>query len=85
MHHWPSGALRREYAAIDRPVLLLYGQQDWSRPDERAANAAVIPAAELQTVPNAGHFLSLDAPQDMLAQVTTFVDRLPAERIAHDA
>ena len=86
VHHWPTWeALRREYAAIDRPVLLLYGQQDWSHPDERAANAAVIPAAELQTVPNAGHFLSLDAPQDMLAQVTAFVDRLPAERMAHDA
>jgi pimeloyl-ACP methyl ester carboxylesterase len=86
VHHWPTWeALRGEYAAIDRPVLLLYGEQDWSRPDERAANAALIPGAEFRTVPNAGHFLSLDAPQDMLEQVTGFVDRLSPWRTVERA
>jgi pimeloyl-ACP methyl ester carboxylesterase len=30
---------RERYGRIDRPVLLLYGNHDWSRPDERAETA----------------------------------------------
>jgi pimeloyl-ACP methyl ester carboxylesterase len=51
-----------EYGSIDRPVLLLYGDADWSRPEEREANARAIPGAEYVVVEHAGHFLSLDAP-----------------------
>jgi pimeloyl-ACP methyl ester carboxylesterase len=54
---------RREYGTIDRPVLLLYGDHDWSQPDEREADARNIPGAQLRTVQNGGHFLSLDQPE----------------------
>jgi pimeloyl-ACP methyl ester carboxylesterase len=50
-------------------VLLLYGDGDWSREDERAADARAIPTAERRTIPNAGHFLALDAPDEVLAEV----------------
>lgn len=60
---------RREYGAIDRPVLLLYGDHDWSRPTERAADARDIPGAQLRTVAGAGHFLSLDAPSEWVRAV----------------
>jgi pimeloyl-ACP methyl ester carboxylesterase len=60
---------RREYGAIDRPVLLLYGDHDWSRPDEREADARDIPGAQLRTVEGAGHFLSLDAPSEWVRAV----------------
>jgi pimeloyl-ACP methyl ester carboxylesterase len=59
---------RREYRAIDRPVLLLYGDHDWSRPAEREADARDIPGAQIRTV-EGGHFLSLDQPEAWVSAV----------------
>jgi pimeloyl-ACP methyl ester carboxylesterase len=74
VRHWPSWeAARSEYGTIDRPVLLLYGEHDWSRPEEREANRRAIPGAQLRIVPDAGHFLALDAPDDVVRNVTEFV------------
>jgi pimeloyl-ACP methyl ester carboxylesterase len=76
VHHWPTWeAVRARYRDIDCPVLLLYGDHDWSRPDERAETARLIPGAEVRTVKNAGHFLSFDAPAETLEQVVEFVER----------
>jgi pimeloyl-ACP methyl ester carboxylesterase len=76
VHHWPTWeAVRERYGDIACPVLLLYGDHDWSRPEERAETARRIPGAEIRTVKNAGHFLSFDAPQDMIEQVVEFVER----------
>jgi pimeloyl-ACP methyl ester carboxylesterase len=60
---------RREYSAIDRSVMLLYGERDWSRPAEREADARDIPLNQLRTVKDAGHFLSLDQPGEWLRAV----------------
>jgi pimeloyl-ACP methyl ester carboxylesterase len=79
VHHWPTWEAERErYGDIRCPVLLLYGDHDWSRPAERAEAARLIPGAVSQTVESAGHFLSFDAPQDVIPRVVEFVDRLPA-------
>jgi pimeloyl-ACP methyl ester carboxylesterase len=76
VHHWPTWeAVRERYGDIDRPVLLLYGDHDWSRPDERAETARLIPGAEVRTVKGAGHFLSFDAPAETIEQVFEFVER----------
>jgi pimeloyl-ACP methyl ester carboxylesterase len=76
VHHWPTWeAVRERYGDIACPVLLLYGDHDWSRPEERAETARRIPGAEIRTVKNAGHFLSFDAPQDMIEQVVEFAER----------
>jgi pimeloyl-ACP methyl ester carboxylesterase len=73
VHNWASWeAGHVEYGNIDRPTLLLYGDHDWSRDDERAANARSIPGAELRIIPNAGHFLSLDAPDEVVAAIVGF-------------
>ena len=67
VHHWPEWErARAEYGNIDRPVLLLYGDSDWSRPEEREATARAIPGAQMRTIKDAGHFLSLEAPADLL-------------------
>jgi pimeloyl-ACP methyl ester carboxylesterase len=79
VHHWATWEAERErYGDIRRPVLLLYGDRDWSRPDERAETARRIPGAVSHTIPAAGHFLSFDAPDEVMARVVEFVDRLPA-------
>ena len=79
VHHWPSWEEERErYGDIRVRVLLLYGDHDWSRPDERAETARRIPGGSSHTVESAGHFLSFDAPEDVIPRVVEFVDRLPA-------
>jgi pimeloyl-ACP methyl ester carboxylesterase len=74
VRHWPSWeAARTAYRSIDRPVLLLYGDHDWSRPGEREANRQDIPKSELKVVSNAGHFLALDAPNEFVQRILEFV------------
>jgi pimeloyl-ACP methyl ester carboxylesterase len=56
---------RAQYRAINLPVTLVYGEEDWSRPAERDANARVIPGARLATLEATGHFASLERPQEI--------------------
>jgi pimeloyl-ACP methyl ester carboxylesterase len=53
---------RAQYPHIRVPVHLVYGNQDWSRTVDRNANARAIPTARLTTIPDAGHFSSLEKP-----------------------
>lgn len=79
---------RAEYPSIRVPVLLVYGDHDWSRPEERESNRRAIPGARLRVVEGAGHFLSLDDQRALAREVLEFVygDRslLPAEPKASD-
>jgi pimeloyl-ACP methyl ester carboxylesterase len=64
--HWRSWIdARARYGAIDLPVTLIYGNDDWSRPAERDANARAIPAVRTATLTNSGHFSSLERPRDI--------------------
>jgi pimeloyl-ACP methyl ester carboxylesterase len=63
VRHWPSWEdARAEYGAIALPVLLLYGDHDWSRDVEREADRRAIPGSRMRVVKDAGHFLTIDAP-----------------------
>jgi pimeloyl-ACP methyl ester carboxylesterase len=64
--NWRSWiAARQRYAAIELPVTLAYGQDDWSRPAEREANARAIPGARTATIADSRHFSCLDKPQEI--------------------
>jgi len=79
VHNWPGWEqARKEYGNIQVPVLLLYGDSDWSRPDERDADARDIPGAQFRVVRDAGHFLSLDQPREILAAAEAWVFPAPA-------
>jgi pimeloyl-ACP methyl ester carboxylesterase len=81
IHHWPSWErARQEYGSIDRPVLLIYGDRDWSREHEREAERRGLPGATTRVVPNAGHFLALDAPGELLKEVGEFTGGLVRAR-----
>src|SRR6516225_1806358 len=56
---------RAQYGAITLPVTLVYGDEDWSRPAERDANAREIPGAHLVTLKATGHFASLETPKEI--------------------
>ncbi|MCZ6665896.1 MAG: alpha/beta hydrolase [Gammaproteobacteria bacterium] len=60
------------YANIEVPVLLLWGDRDWSTPEERQHDRSLIPTAESATVTNGGHFLPLDAPTELIAHIRDF-------------
>ncbi|WP_020639108.1 alpha/beta fold hydrolase [Amycolatopsis balhimycina] len=59
-------AARSRYPEVKAPIHLVYGEQDWSRPSDRAANKDLLPDAEFTQVPGAGHFIALERP-DVLA------------------
>jgi pimeloyl-ACP methyl ester carboxylesterase len=74
VRHWPAwAAFRPEYRSIDHPVLLLYGDHDWSWPEEREAERRDVPGSELRIIGGAGHFLALDAPDEFIRHVTATV------------
>jgi pimeloyl-ACP methyl ester carboxylesterase len=76
VHHWAGWErARSEYQSIDVPVLLLYGDHDWSRVPEREADRQAVPGATLRTVQDAGHFLALDAPAELVRAVLSFTQR----------
>jgi pimeloyl-ACP methyl ester carboxylesterase len=61
-------AARAGYEAIAVPVTLVYSDNDWSRPDERDANARAIPGVRVVTLERCGHFASLEQP-DAIARL----------------
>jgi len=71
--HWPDWEkARAEYNKIDVPALLVYGDHDWSHPEEREANHRAIPGAQITIVKDAGHFLCLDAPEELTQIILNF-------------
>jgi pimeloyl-ACP methyl ester carboxylesterase len=63
-------AARSRYTEVSAPVHLVYGDKDWSRPSDRAANRQLLPTADFTHVPNAGHFIALERP-DVPANLLT--------------
>ena len=63
-HKWEEA--RREYGQIKAPILLIYGEKDWSRENERKRNIDDIPGATFEIVNKGGHFLVLDQPDEVI-------------------
>jgi pimeloyl-ACP methyl ester carboxylesterase len=55
-------AARELYGRVTAPVTLAYGDHDWSRVPERAANLALLPGAESIALDDTGHFAALEQP-----------------------
>jgi pimeloyl-ACP methyl ester carboxylesterase len=56
---------KENYSGIQVPVLLVYGDHDWSTENERLDTKNRINNARLETITNAGHFLSLEKPNEL--------------------
>lgn len=69
-HLWDRA--HEHYSAINIPVLLVYGDRDWSRPSERETTLRRTAGARMETVVNGGHFLSLDRPRELEQLITGF-------------
>ena len=62
----------RDYARIKVPVLFLWGNQDWARPDEREQDRRLVLGADMITVERGGHFLPLDRPDEVIRHLREF-------------
>jgi pimeloyl-ACP methyl ester carboxylesterase len=69
-HKWDEAHTR--YADIRTAVLLVYGERDWSKPNERETTLHDIPGAKMHTVAGGSHFLSLDRPREVEELITEF-------------
>jgi pimeloyl-ACP methyl ester carboxylesterase len=69
-HMWDEA--RQRYGKINVPALVIYGDQDWSRPEERRRTVQAVPGAKAETVANGGHFLSLDQPERLAELIKSF-------------
>lgn len=69
-HKWDEA--HAYYKDIKVPVLLVYGANDWSRPNERETTFKEIPNAKMETVTGGVHFLSLDRPREVERLITEF-------------
>src|SRR6267142_197553 len=54
---------RAAYAGAELPITLVYGDHDWSRPEDREANSRLLPTARTFAFKNCGHFSCLDQPR----------------------
>lgn len=77
IRHMPLWRKAHEvYGRIRVPVLLVYGDHDWSREAERQATLREIPGARLVMVRDGGHFLPLDQPEAVIQHVRSFAREL---------
>ena len=63
---WRSWSKARNYyRQISAPVTLIYGDSDWSRPNERERTRSLIPATQMVTLKNTGHFSAVENPSEL--------------------
>ncbi len=56
---------RVRYPDVSVPVMLVYSDQDWSRPAERDYVASLLTEVERITLPDTGHFSALERPNEV--------------------
>jgi pimeloyl-ACP methyl ester carboxylesterase len=58
-------AARELYGRVGVATTLVYGDEDWSRVSEREANLALLPGARSISLPETGHFATLERPHQI--------------------
>ncbi|MBI3168810.1 MAG: alpha/beta hydrolase [Chloroflexi bacterium] len=66
---------RSEYGNINVPTFMIWGAEDWSRPEERRYDESLISGVQSVTLETGGHFLPLDAPNDVIRHIRSAADR----------
>lgn len=63
---WRSWSTARDYyRQVSAPVTLIYGDSDWSRPNERERTRSLTPASQMVTLKNTGHFSAVENPSEL--------------------
>jgi len=56
---------RERYPHVQVPVILVYGDLDWSRRSDRAGVEDLLPNVDTVVLPQAGHFTAFDQPAEV--------------------
>ena len=72
-------AARHLYSRITVPVTLVYGENDWSKPQERAETARLVSGSHAVTLPETGHFSALERPGDIARIVANVAGRASSD------
>jgi pimeloyl-ACP methyl ester carboxylesterase len=73
------------YGEITAPVLILWGEEDgWIPADTGHRLQALIPHAQLQLIPAAGHFLQEDAPEAVARHLARFFSKTTKQASVND-
>ena len=68
--------LKRWLHRIDRPTLVLWGEQDrFATPDYARRLAGLLPKAELQLIPGAGHYPHVEQSEKVASAIAAFAAR----------
>lgn len=62
-----------EYKNITMRIMLIWGDKDWSRTDEREHDNRLVPGARVLTIQHGGHFLPLDQPDALIKEIESFM------------
>jgi pimeloyl-ACP methyl ester carboxylesterase len=73
---------RIRYAKVTAPVTLVYSGLDWSRPAERDRVESSLAVVQRITLPDTGHFSSLERP-DQVARILLREPPIPGESRKH--
>ena len=69
--------LRDRLAAVDLPVLVLWGESDRIvDPEYGRAYAEAIPGARFELLPGTGHVPQVETPELLISRISAFVDSL---------
>ena len=69
-----SEDLSSSFAQIDKPTLLLFGQDDKETPVDKGRRLnALIQGSELVVIPNAGHYAFIDQPNRFIMELKKFL------------
>lgn len=63
---------RSSYGNVKVPVLVVYGERDWSTATDRDTTVRAIPGARMEQVAGGGHFLPVDRPDEVVKLITAF-------------
>ena len=63
---WRSWSKARDqYRGISAPVTLIYGDSDWSRPNERERTRALLANVRVVTLKDSAHFSAVENPSEL--------------------
>jgi pimeloyl-ACP methyl ester carboxylesterase len=69
-----TNAVSSDLKVLGKPVLIIWGEKDQQNPMKYAVRLQrEIPGAQLVTVPNAGHFVLFDAPEQVASALIHFL------------
>ena len=73
---WPGLDLRPMIPELATPVLAIVGEHDWAVPPVQAWHYASAPDGDVVVIPDCGHFVQVEKPDDYRAAAVGWLERL---------